>query len=235
MWSDAEDQIIGGDLTAALAYLTPAAGAVVTPVAPIGLRDREAGTVTFTTSLGFGRKLDRIKENPHVALAYHAREHGFAEAPTFVLLQGTASYDAKPDRALLEQQIGPASTRFLGAPKRGIFWDRWLSAYYGDRVLVEVRVERVISWPDARCRGAASVTGPAPGEGDPPSQEPPAAGAGPRVDSAGAARRLAKLRHALLGYRGSDGFPIVTPVGVGVGSQQGITLTGALPAGAGPA
>ena len=64
MWSDAEDQIIGGDLTAALAYLTPAQGTVVTPVAPLGLRDREAGTVTFTTSLGFGRKLDRIK--PHI-------------------------------------------------------------------------------------------------------------------------------------------------------------------------
>jgi hypothetical protein len=73
-----DDGIIRGDLTAALAYVTPAGGAVVTAVAPIGLRDREARTVGFTTSLGFGRKLDRIKENPRVALAYHAREHGFA-------------------------------------------------------------------------------------------------------------------------------------------------------------
>jgi hypothetical protein len=76
MWSDLDDEIIGGDLTAALAYLTPASGSVVTAVAPIGLRDRAAGTVGFTTSLGFGRKLDRIKENPRVALAYHARQHG---------------------------------------------------------------------------------------------------------------------------------------------------------------
>jgi hypothetical protein len=68
MWSDAEDEIIGGDLTAALAYLTPAAGGVLTPVAPIGLRDRAAGTVTFTTSLGFGRKLERMRSNPQVAL-----------------------------------------------------------------------------------------------------------------------------------------------------------------------
>ncbi|HTR73094.1 MAG TPA: hypothetical protein VMG80_05805 [Solirubrobacteraceae bacterium] len=51
-WSDADDEIIGGDLTAALAYVTPAGGAVVTPVAPIGLRDRDAGTIQFTTSLG---------------------------------------------------------------------------------------------------------------------------------------------------------------------------------------
>ena len=60
-WPDDVDEPIGGDLTAALAYVTPAGGAVVTAVAPIGLRDRDAGTVSFTTSLGFGRKLDRIK------------------------------------------------------------------------------------------------------------------------------------------------------------------------------
>src|SRR6266571_9194157 len=77
-WPDEVDAILGGDLTAALAYLTPARGAVLTAVAPIGLRDREAGTVTFTTSLGFGRKLERILRQPQVALAYHAREHGFA-------------------------------------------------------------------------------------------------------------------------------------------------------------
>ncbi len=93
MWGEREDGIIGGDLTAALAYLTPAGGVVLTPVAPVGLRDRDAGTVGFTTSLGFGRKLDRIKQNPRVALAYHAREHGFATDDGFVLVQGTAAYD----------------------------------------------------------------------------------------------------------------------------------------------
>ena len=77
-WSDEVDAIIDGDLTAGLAYVTPAGGVVVTAVAPIGLRDRAAGTVGFTTSLGFGKKLERIKRNPKVALAYHAREHGFA-------------------------------------------------------------------------------------------------------------------------------------------------------------
>jgi hypothetical protein len=50
VWSDLDDEIIGGDLTAALAYATAAGGAVVTPVAPVGLRDRPAGTVGFTTS-----------------------------------------------------------------------------------------------------------------------------------------------------------------------------------------
>src|SRR6267378_4310783 len=119
MWSEREDGIIGGDLTAALGYVTPAGGVVITPVAPIGLRDRGAGTVGFTTSLGFGRKLDRMKQNPRIALAYHAREHGFAREPHFVLVQGTASYNVDPDRKMLEEQIRPASSRFLGAPRTG--------------------------------------------------------------------------------------------------------------------
>src|SRR4051794_20547637 len=162
-WPDAVDEVIGGDLTAALAYVTPAGGAVVTAVAPIGMRDRQAGTVAFTTSLGFGRKLDRGKEKPKVALAYHAREHGFASEPRFVLVQGTASYDAHPDRAVLENVVGPASTRFMGPPRRGPFWDRWLRVYYADRLLVTVQVERVLSWPDLACAGERDVVGaPAP-------------------------------------------------------------------------
>lgn len=75
-WPDDIDDVLRGDLTAGLAYITPAGGAVVTAVSPIGLRDRELGTVGFTTSLGFGRKLDRMKREPKVTLAYHAREHG---------------------------------------------------------------------------------------------------------------------------------------------------------------
>lgn len=231
VWSDRDDEVLGGDLTAALAYVTPAAGAVVTPVAPVGLRDREAGTVSFTTSLGFGRKLDRISENPRVALAYHAREHGFASGPRFVLVQGTASYDSDPDRRLLEDEIGPAAERFMGAPRRGPFWDRWLSAYYGDRVVVTVSVERVMSWDDPRAAGEPAVSGRPLESGDPESQSPPENGPAPRVEPGPAARRLARLPHVLLAYVGADGFPVVVPVGVGESSPDGIELEGRLPAG----
>jgi hypothetical protein len=231
VWSDSEDNIIGGDLTAALAYPTPADGAVLTPVAPIGLRDREAGTVGFTTSLGFGRKLDRIKENPRVALAYHAREHGFANEPRFVLVQGMASYDIDPDPRVLSERVGPASTRFMGPPRRGLFWDRWLSAYYADRVLVTVSVERVLSWPDLQCGGELSVSGSQPPTQPPAPQEPPRKGAGPRVEVARAARRLSRLPHVLVGYPGADGFPLIVPVSVGAPGPSGIVLDGALAAG----
>ncbi len=231
MWSDVDDQIIGGDLTAALAYVTPAGGAVVTAVAPIGLRDREAGTVGFTTSLGFGRKLDRIRVNPRVALAYHAREHGFAAEPRFVLVQGTATYDAHPNPSVLAETVRPASTRFMGPPKTGIFWDRWLSAYYTDRVLVTVHVERVVSWPDLRCMGERTIAGKPYSPQDPDSQAPPKKGTAPRVDVARAARRLSALPHVLVAYPGVDGLPLVVPVCIGTVSPSGVALAGSLAAG----
>jgi Pyridoxamine 5'-phosphate oxidase len=232
VWSDEDDEVIGGDLTAALAYATPAGGAVVTPVAPIGLRDREAGSISFTTSLGFGRKLERIERNPRVALAYHAREHGFSSSPRFVLAQGQATYDAHPDRETLEQRIGPASMRFMGAPRRGAFWDRWLDAYYSDRVVVNVRVERVISWPDLACVGDPTVVGAPLAGAELDSQAPPGNGTGPRLDAQRAARALRKLPHVLLGHIGCEGYPEVAPVAIGSAGAEGIALLGSVPAGA---
>jgi hypothetical protein len=231
-WSQEDDEVIGGDLTAALGYLTPAGGAVVTPVAPVGLRDRDAGTVGFTTSLGFGRKLERIDADPRVALAYHSRAHGFATAPRFVLVQGEATYDAHPDRELLEQELMPASERFMGPPKRGVFWDRWLDAYYGDRVLVTVGVERVLSWEDLSCTGTPARAGSRPPGGAPAAQPPPRNGTGPRVDVQRAARRLRKLPDVLLGWQGIDGFPVIAPVEVGKPDPAGIALEGPIPGGA---
>ena len=148
-----------------------------------------------------------------------------------MLVQGAASYDAHPDRAVLENVVGPASTRFMGPPRRGPFWDRWLRVYYADRVLVTVQVERVLSWPDLACAGEREVAGaPAPA-GDPGEQTPPKGGAGPRVDVARAARRLRRLPHALVAYPGADGFPLIVPVTIGADSEAGIALEGPLAAG----
>jgi hypothetical protein len=194
-WSNEVDSVIDGDLTAGLAYVTPAGGVVVTAVAPIGLHDRAAGTVGFTTSLGFGKKLERIKRNPKVALAYHAREHGFSDSDLYVLVQGVARPTTDPDRDYIENVISPKAERFMGPPKRGVFWDRWLQAYYADRVPVTVEVERVVTWPGADLVSA------------PPSQSPPKNGTGPRVKPLSM-----DLPHRLLGWTGENGFPEVVPV-----------------------
>ena len=215
-WSDEAEGIIDGDLTAGLAYVTPAGGVVVTAVAPIGLHDRAAGTVGFTTSLGFGKKLERIKRNPKVALAYHAREHGFADSDLYVLVQGIARPTTDPDRDYLENVIAKKAERFMGPPKRGVFWDRWLEAYYSDRVPVTVDVERVLTWP-----GDELVSGP-------PSQSPPKNGTGPRVKPLGM-----DLPHRLLGWTGANGFPEVVAVDARVADDGWIEVqsSAGIPAG----
>jgi hypothetical protein len=225
-WSDAVDEALAGDLTAALAYVTPAGGAVVTAVAPIGLRDRDAGTVSFTTSLGFGRKLQRIERDPRVALAYHAREHGHSDSSRYVLVQGRASVVKEPDQEYLEF-IGRQATPFMGPPRRGAFWDRWLAAYYADRVPVHVEVERIVSWPDLRCEGKPEVHGAKLPDEPPPAQKPPAKGTGPRLDSARAGTAASKLPHQLIALRGGDGYPVVAPVRVTGADRGAIRLEGA--------
>jgi hypothetical protein len=232
MWSDLDDEVIGGDLTAALAYVTPAGGSVLTPVSPLGLRDRSARTVSFTTSLGFGHKLERIRVNPRVALAFHAREHGFATGARFVLVQGTADYDPEPDPEQLQSRVVPASARFMGETRRGPFWDRWLRAYSAERVVVSIHVERVLSWHDLACAGEPTVVGTPRPHGDPPSQDPPRKGTGPRIDVARAAERVSRLPHALAAYQGVDGFPMVAPVEIGAADSAGVALEGPLPGGA---
>jgi len=227
-WDEEIDEVLGGDLTAALAYVTPAGGAVATPVAPIALRDKQAGTVTFTTSQGFGRKLERIRRNPKIALAYHAREHGYASLPNFVLVQGTAVARG-PDRAALEA-IRPNVERFLGPPKTGrLFWDRWLSAYYADRLLVDVEVHRIMSWRSPDCTGEPAVHGvPAPSQ-PAPRQGEPAKGSAPRVSVERAAERLRALPHRLVAAVGGDGYPVVLPIDVTGTSDAGIAIQIATP------
>ena len=222
-WSDEADEIIASDMTAGIVYATPAGGAVVTAVAPIGLHDREAGIVTFTTSLGLPRKLERIRAEPRVALAYHAREHGYSTRPEFVLVQGKATIVEEPDRDYLEEVVAPQAERFLGERKSGFFWDRWLQEYYADRIPVNVAVERVVVWPDLSCAGEPEVFG-MPLAAAAAEQASPKGGTRPRVDSGRAAQRLAALPHHLLAFVQGDGYPTAVPVDVGTGDERGIAL-----------
>ena len=225
VWSDEVDDVLGGDLTCGVAYVTPAGGAVVTAVAPVGLRDRERGTVGFTTSLGFGRKLDRMKAEPKVALAYHAREHGVGDRNNqrYVLVQGVASFDPAPNQQLLEE-LAERVVPFMGPPRRGAFWDRWLSAYYADRVVVTVAVTRVVEWLDLAATGRPKVHGTPLSADQAAPQAPPKKGTGPRVDAVKTGERAAKLPYRLLGYRQADGFPAVLPVDVRAATPEGIRL-----------
>ncbi len=225
-WSDDVDEILGGDMTAGLGYATPAGGAVVMAVAPVGLRDRERGTVGFTTSLGFAKKLDRIKREPRVALAYHTRKYGRSDRREFVLVQGVAEPVTQPtpdDRALVRRQ----AEGFLGSARGGPFWDRWLREYYMVRIPVWVHVERITVWPDLDRGGAPERHGLPEPLSTPDPQLAPAKGTAPRVDMQRAAKRLAKTPHVLLGHLDADGYPELAPVKIVASDATGLELTGA--------
>lgn len=227
-WDDELDSILAADLTAGLSYKTPAGGTVVVAVAPIGLRDRAAGTVGFTTSLAFGNKLARIARDPRVALAFHAREHGSAETPSYVLVQGRAWVLDEPSP---EQQtrMETLAAAFLGGRRRGVFWDRWLREYYDVRVQVHVDVDRIVVWPDLRCAGAPRVVGAALAEDSPAPQQPPKNGTAPRVDAERAGRRVRGTAHVLLGFVAADGYPYVLPVEVEREGPDGLVVGAAAP------
>lgn len=231
-WSDDVDDVMRGDLTAAVAYLTPAGGAVVTAVSPLGLGQRDLGTLGFTTSLAFGRKLERIVRDPRIAVAYHAREHGSATSQAFVLAQGAASVDLAPS-AELTLALMRRMEHYLGETKRGPLWDRLLREYHGERVMVDLAVQRLAAWPSLDASGTPTMTGP-PWPGAPEPQSPPKNGTAPRVDVAKAAKRTAGLRHRVLAYQGADGLPVIVPVSVTGHDAQGLRLAtagGSLPPG----
>ncbi len=206
-WDDEAHEVMRSDLTAALGYVTPAGGAVVTAVAPCGLADRERGTVGFTTSLGFAKKLERILREPRVALVYHSREHGHSTSPRFVAVQGNASVDLTPAQARLDE-FAPRAERFLGEIKRGRVWDRLLREYYAERVFVDVRVTRVGD-------GSAEPVAP---------QTKPKNGTDPRVDVGRAVGKLSGLPHRVIVYRGADGHPVIAPIELAGHDGRGIHL-----------
>ena len=224
-WSAEAQDVIRGDLTTAAAYLTPAGGAVVTAVATLGIADRDRGMLGFTTSLGFPRKLERIIADPRVALAYHAREHGFSTLPWFVLAQGRADVNLRPSPERLEA-ILPQAEHYYGAAKRGLVWDRLLHEYYYVRVFADITVERVLAWQSLDAAGDPQAAG-APWPNPPAPQRPPANGTGPRVDVDRAAGQIGMLAHRLLAYQGGDGFPVVLPVHLAGHDAAGLRLVAA--------
>jgi hypothetical protein len=221
MWPDDVDEILGGDQVVALAYTTPADGVILTPLTNFGLRDREAGRLNaVNSSVAAWRKLDRIRRSPRIALAYHTRTHGFSDRPEYVLVQGTASL-SQPDPHY-PKAIQPTWERFAGPVDVGALWNWWLRAY-NFRVEIQIAIERVIAWPDRACLGTPAIYG-SPVRGEPAEQRPPAKGTAPRIRHRRAARRAAKLPNVLLGWVGSDGFPLVVPVGVNGASDDGMVL-----------
>jgi hypothetical protein len=215
-WPDSVDEILAGDQVVGFAYVTPAKGVVLQPLTNTGIP-----TEPVSSSVGMFRKLQRIQENPQVAVAYHTRTHGFSDRPEYVLVQGRASLTPVENREWLERHRD-AWLRFAGPIPRNRLLEWWLREYHW-RIGVQIEVERVVVWPDLGCRGPAAFYGAPLPDGSPAPQQPPAKGTAPRIRHARAARRAAGLANVLLGWVGADGYPVVVPVEV-----QGIDERGML-------
>jgi hypothetical protein len=224
-WPDTVEAILAGDHVLGLAYVTPASGVVITPVTNFEMQDREAGTAGVNSSIGAWKKLDRMRHNPRVALAFHTRTHATTIRPEYVLVQGTASFPWPPDRDSWYEELGADRWHRPGALPRevGQPWEWWMSVYHW-RVNVTVAVERVLVWPDLGCRGQVEVHGAPPPPEPPAEQRPPKNGTGPRVNTRRIARRTRRLPHVLLGWVGADGFPMVVPVAGGQAVEDGVEL-----------
>lgn len=221
-WSDEIDEILAGDQSIVLAYGTPAGGVVCAPVTNFGQRDRETGTITVNSSVGMPKKLERIRNDPRVALAFHTRRHGFSDRPLYVLVQGTATLSDPIPR--YPDMLGADWDRFDGPRATGTFWEWWLRIYY-TRVEVRISVERVSAWPDLACRGSPETHGTPLLAQAPSSHRDPAKGTGSRIDHHAAARKIARLPDVLLGWMDADQRPFVAPVEVNGTDDTGIALT----------
>jgi hypothetical protein len=221
-WPDAVDEVLTGDQVVGFAYVTPASGVVLLPLTNMGLSDRAAGTVEpVSSSVGAWKKLERIRRDPQVAVAYHTREHGFSDRSEYVLVQGRASLSPVAETDWVERHL-ESWERFAGPVPRGPLAERWLHAFHW-RVGVQIAIERIAVWPDLACAGAPEVHG-APLPQPPAPHRPPGGGTAPRIRHRRAARRAAALPNVLLGWVGADGFPMVVPVGVRGIDPGGILL-----------
>jgi hypothetical protein len=110
------------------------------------------GCLDVTTGVGYPKKADDARRNPHVSLLFSDPTGSDLEHTPMVLVQGTARVDADDLSANRERYLREAKAKLPGSalgrtPK---LLHGYLSWYY-DRIYVHVWPERVYVWPDGDC------------------------------------------------------------------------------------
>jgi hypothetical protein len=194
-------------------------------------------SIDVTTGLGYPKKADDARRNPHVALLFSDPTGAGIEEPIQVLVQGTADVDESDLDANKERYWRESWEKLPGArdahpPKvlRGLF------GWYYTRIYVKVRPERVFVWADGDVSKEPEVHDShleevrAGHSQEPLEAHEPKIG-GPvtwdeRMDELGA-------RHptAVLSWVGPDGFPLAVRTPVAVDRDARRVGLGAPPAG----
>jgi hypothetical protein len=205
------------------------------PVTPYYLQG--AATIDVTTGLGYPKKAEDARRNPHVSLLFSDPTGSGMEDPAQVLVQGPAHIDdadlvANRERYWRESGAKLPATREMHPPAfmRGLF--NW----YYTRLYVNVRPERVWVWrggdiatePEVHdCRieevrsghSEEAVEPHAPAEGGEPVWDE-------RINQLGE-----RYSHAVLSWIAPDGFPLAVRVPVSLERARRRILIGAEPAG----
>jgi Pyridoxamine 5'-phosphate oxidase len=208
---------------------------IVWPVTPY--YSPGAQTIDTTTGLGYPKKADDARRNPHVALLFSDPTGSGIESGIQVLVQGTAEVDDRDLAANVERYERESAVKLGGA--RGLRVPRILHrafAWYVNRIYIKARPERVFVWPAGDPAQPPQILGShleevRSGHSEEPleAHEPPAGGGlawDERIEQLG--RRYAT---AVLAWVAPDGFPLAVrlPVSLDSGSRQ--ILLDAEPAG----
>ena len=196
-----------------------------------------APTVDVTTGIGYPKKADDARRNPHVALLFSDPTGSGTSAGTEVLVQGTADVDdrdldANADRYMREAGEKLPATRKMHPPRFIRDQLRW---YYA-RLYVKVRPERIFVWADGDPAKPPEVHDAhleevRSGHVEEPLEphEPAAGGAvawDERIDELGS-----RYPEAVLSWVGPDGFPISVRLPISVHRRERLIRVGVVPAG----
>jgi hypothetical protein len=194
-------------------------------------------TVDTTTGLGYPKKANDARRNPHVSLLFSDPTGSGIESGIQVLVQGTAEVDDRDLAANRERYEREAAAKLGGA--RAVRYPRILHGvlgWYVNRIYIKVRPERVFIWPAGKVTRPPEIHGShmeevRSGHSEEPleAHEPPAGGAlawDERIEALG--RRYTT---AVLAWVAPDGFPLAVrlPVSLDAGSRR--ILLDAQPAG----
>src|SRR5206468_3704978 len=205
---DAFERFITCEYTAIDARQQP----IVWPVTPY--YSSGAPTLDTTTGLGYPKKAEDARRNPHVSLLFSDPTGSRIESGIQVLVQGMAEVDdrdleANRERYERESAVKLRRGRAVRMPRllRGMF------AWYANRIYIKVRPERVFVWPDGDLAKRPDCHGThleeiRSGHSEEPLQalEPPTGGAvawDERVEQLGS-----RYGNAVLAWVAPDGFPL---------------------------
>jgi Pyridoxamine 5'-phosphate oxidase len=194
-------------------------------------------TIDVSTGLGYPKKADDARRNPHVSLLFSDPTGSGIEGGCRVLVQGTAEVDdrdldANRERNWRESQEKLPGIRDMHPPKllRGLF------GWYYTRIYVKVRPERVFVWPEGDHSQEPEVLGSHMEEvrsghtEEPLEAHAPAAGGEAKWD-----QRIEELGRryetAVLAWVAPDRFPLAVRVPVSLDRGAGQVAVGRQPAG----